>query len=67
MSTAIMTSCLSLDHAVDEQFIRKPHRSMILASDQPSALFDQIINYQHVSFNKSEWALHMTERSKQTE
>ena len=56
-----------LDHAVDEQFIHKPHRSMILASDQPGALFDQIINYQHVSFNKSEWALHMTERSKQTE
>ena len=56
-----------LDHAVDEQFIHKPHRDLILASDQPGALLDQIINYQHVSFNKTEWALHMTEQSKQTE
>ena len=56
-----------LDHAVDEQFILKPHRELILASDQPVALLDQILNYQHVSFNKTEWALHMTEQSKQTE
>ena len=27
-----------LDHAVDEQFIHKPHRALILASDQPGAL-----------------------------
>jgi uncharacterized protein (TIGR00730 family) len=53
-----------LDHAVDEQFIHEPHRAMILASDQPGALLDQIIKYKHISFNKSEWALHMTEQSK---
>ena len=51
-----------LDHAVDELFIHKPHRDLILVSDQPSALIDQIINYQHVPFNKTEWALQMTEQ-----
>lgn len=56
-----------LDHAVDEEFIHKPHRNMILASDQPGDLLDQIINYQHVSFNKTEWALRMTGQTKQTE
>ena len=56
-----------LDHAVDEQFIHEPNRAMILASDKPGALLDQILNYQHVGFNKTEWALRMTEQSKQTE
>ncbi len=53
-----------LDHAVEEQFIYDPHRKMILDSDQPGELLEQIINYRHVSSNKSEWARHMTEQSK---
>ena len=50
-----------LDHAVDEQFIHKPHRNLILASDQPGELLDQIINYQHVRISKTEWVLHMSD------
>jgi uncharacterized protein (TIGR00730 family) len=56
-----------LDHAMEEEFIHEPHRKMILASDQPGALLDQIITYQHVSFNKTEWALHLSEQSNRTE
>jgi hypothetical protein len=54
-----------LDHAVEEEFIHKPHRNLILASDQSGELLDQIIKYRHESFNKTEWALHMTEQTKQ--
>jgi uncharacterized protein (TIGR00730 family) len=56
-----------LDHAVDEEFIHKPHRELILASDQPGELLDQIINYQHVRFDKTEWARNMTDHSKQVD
>ena len=56
-----------LDHAVVEQFIHEPHRKLILASSQPGALLDQIINYRHVSFNKTEWALHLSEQTNKTE
>jgi uncharacterized protein (TIGR00730 family) len=53
-----------LDHAVDEEFIHKPHRDLILAFEQPGVLLDRIISYQHVPFNKTEWALHLTEQRK---
>lgn len=56
-----------LDHAVEEQFVHEPHRDLILASDQPGALLDQILNYRHVSFNKTEWALRMTGQTKRIE
>jgi len=56
-----------LDHAVDEQFIHKPHRDLILASDEPGALLDKIEDYQHVSFDKTEWALRMTGQTKRTD
>jgi len=53
-----------LDHAVEEEFIHKPHRKLILASDQPDVLLDQIINYKHVRFDKTEWALRLSEQKR---
>jgi hypothetical protein len=50
-----------LDHAVDEQFIHKPHRDLILSSDQPEVLLDQFINYLPVRINKTEWVHQMAD------
>ncbi|MDP2965208.1 MAG: TIGR00730 family Rossman fold protein [Pelolinea sp.] len=50
-----------LDHAVDELFIHKPHRDLILSSDQPGALLDQFMNYQPVRINKTEWVHQMAD------
>jgi hypothetical protein len=50
-----------LDHAVDELFIHKPHRDLILSSDQPEVLLDQFINYLPVRINKTEWVHQMAD------
>jgi len=50
-----------LDHAVDELFIHKPHRDLILSSDQPGSLVDQFLNYQPVRINKTEWVHQMAD------
>ena len=50
-----------LDHAVEEMFIHKPHRDLILSSDQPGALLDQFMNYQPVRINKTEWVHQMAD------
>ena len=50
-----------LDHAVAELFIHKPHRDLIISSDQPGALLDQLMNYQPVRINKTEWVHQMAD------
>ena len=50
-----------LDHAVDEMFIHKPHRDLVLVSDQPKALLDQFKNYLPVHINKTEWVHQMAD------
>jgi len=50
-----------LDHAVDELFIHKPHRDLILASDQPVNLLDQFVAWVPVRINKTEWVHQMAD------
>ena len=35
-----------LDHTVSERFVREPHRSMLIVSDDPSELLDRFEGYQ---------------------
>jgi uncharacterized protein (TIGR00730 family) len=53
-----------LDHAVDELFIYKPHRDLILESDQPGSLLDLFMNYQPVRINKTDWVHQMADWKK---
>jgi uncharacterized protein (TIGR00730 family) len=50
-----------LDHAVDELFIYKPHRDLILSSVQPGELISKFMNYQPVSLDKTEWVHQMAD------
>lgn len=50
-----------LDHAVDELFIHKPHRDLILASDQAGDLLNQFMDYQPVRINKTDWVHQMAD------
>lgn len=34
-----------LDHAVDERFVRPPHRAMLLVDDAPEPLLDAMTRY----------------------
>jgi uncharacterized protein (TIGR00730 family) len=44
-----------LDHAVQEMFIHKPHREMILSAVDSSDLIDQMAAYDKTPINKSAW------------
>ncbi|MCD6356692.1 MAG: TIGR00730 family Rossman fold protein [Anaerolineaceae bacterium] len=44
-----------LDHAVEEMFIYKPHREMILLSKNAGELIDQMAAYDWKPIKKSEW------------
>jgi uncharacterized protein (TIGR00730 family) len=50
-----------LDHAVDEMFIYKPHRDLILSSDKAGKLLDQFAAYQTVRISKTEWVHQMSD------
>jgi predicted Rossmann-fold nucleotide-binding protein len=50
-----------LDHAVDELFIYKPHRDLILVSDQSGSLLNLFMNYQPVRINKTDWVHQMAD------
>ena len=50
-----------LDHAVDEMFIYKPHRDLLLSSDKSGVLLDQIMNFQPVRISKTDWVRQMGE------
>ncbi|HUV15602.1 MAG TPA: TIGR00730 family Rossman fold protein [Pelolinea sp.] len=48
-----------LDHAVKEMFIHKPHRDLIMASENAAELLDMFAAYQPVRINKAEWVRQM--------
>jgi uncharacterized protein (TIGR00730 family) len=50
-----------LDHAVEEMFIYKPHRDLILSSDKAGKLLDLFTAYQNVRINKTEWVHQMSD------
>ena len=56
-----------LDHAVDELFIHKPHRELILSSDNPEDLIEEFITYQPVRINKTDWVHQMADWHKSQE
>lgn len=41
-----------LDHAVTEQFVKKPHRSMLIVDHEPEALLDRFARYEPPSVQK---------------
>jgi len=41
-----------LDHAVTEQFVKKPHRSMLIVDHEPEALLDRFARYEAPSVPK---------------
>ena len=51
-----------LDQAVERQFIRPEHRSMILVHQDPEALLGMLASYQHPTVDKAEWILGMSNR-----
>jgi uncharacterized protein (TIGR00730 family) len=48
-----------LDHAVEEMFIYKPHREMILSSANAGDLIEQMTAYDRIPVKKSEWVRSM--------
>ena len=53
-----------LDHAVDEGFIHKPHRDLVLSAERSDALLDKLNAYQPVLISKTEWAQQMGKHKK---
>jgi uncharacterized protein (TIGR00730 family) len=51
-----------LDHAVDEQFIKTEHRSILLIDESSEALLDRIEAYQLPKVDKAAWILEMARR-----
>ncbi|MDP1636222.1 MAG: TIGR00730 family Rossman fold protein [Gallionellaceae bacterium] len=41
-----------LDHAVAEQFVKKPHRSMLIVEHEPEALLDRFTSYEPPTIQK---------------
>jgi len=41
-----------LDHAVAEQFVKKPHRSMLVVEHEPEALLDRFASYEPPNIQK---------------
>ncbi len=52
-----------LDHAVQEMFIHKPHREMILSAVDSSDLIDQMAAYDKTPINKAAW-VHAMEKNR---
>jgi uncharacterized protein (TIGR00730 family) len=46
-----------LDRAVDQEFIRPEHRSMVLVDDDPGSLLKQFETYQPPIIDKAEWII----------
>ncbi len=51
-----------LDQSVEEQFIHRPHRDLIMQALNPAELLDQFAAYIPVKMNKSEWARDFEEK-----
>ena len=41
-----------LDHAVDEAFVKPPHRAMLMIEDSPAALLDRFVSYESPDVEK---------------
>jgi len=50
-----------LDHSVEQKFMEKEHRDMILVDQNPDSLLDKFEFYQPPVTNKTKWALQLTE------
>ena len=48
-----------LDYAVNQQFIEREHRSMLLIEKNPGTLLEKFESYQPPKVDKAEWALRM--------
>jgi uncharacterized protein (TIGR00730 family) len=48
-----------LDQAVEQQFINKAHREMVLCADNVEALLEKFVAYQAPQIDKAEWVLRM--------
>ena len=46
-----------INHIVDEQFVEKEHRAMILMDQTPEGLLQQFFSYEHPTTDKAQWAL----------
>jgi uncharacterized protein (TIGR00730 family) len=46
-----------LDYAVEEEFIRAEHRSLVLTHEDPDALLDLLDSFEPVGVDKAEWIL----------
>ena len=51
-----------LDHAVEQQFIEKEHRSMILIDSDLQSLLKKFEGYQPSSTDKAAWAAHQSKK-----
>jgi uncharacterized protein (TIGR00730 family) len=51
-----------LEGAVEEQFIRADHRSMVLVDEKPEALLDQFDQYRPPKVDKAKWILSLKNR-----
>ncbi len=51
-----------LDVALEQQFIRPEHRSMILIRDDPDELLDALETYEAPSVDKAEWIRSLSNR-----
>ena len=40
------------DHATNEQFVRPPHRSLVLEAQDPDRLLDKLASYEPITFQK---------------
>ncbi len=48
-----------IDHATNEQFIEKEHRTMILMDERPEGLLDQFEGYEAPMIDKAKWTLQL--------
>lgn len=53
-----------IDHAIDQGFIHKANRALLLTSDNPADLLDQLENYQTPLFDKAAFAKQMSNKHK---
>ncbi len=51
-----------LDHAVEEEFVDREHRSMILVDDDPERLLEKFECYQPPMTDKAKWVLHLSKK-----
>ena len=51
-----------LDHAMEQQFIRPEHRSMMVVDDRPARLLERLETYQAPQVDKADWIMSINRR-----